>query len=344
MAEIAITLHYRPETVSTHIRSMKERGLYAGTMGLLCYLKLDMAYVPVLVRAPLGNLQAIYDACRAHPYIAYSVRTLGANDGAFLVFTQPRKAMPLLLEFLDELAARGVIQDYRIYISDDTKRDFLKANLGLYSPPTGTWECNWTKWESSEAETGTATNGAQSQSLLIEPELQKMEKTDIDLLRIVSDDAKIPTEEISKQTQLLPHIVRRRIQSLETTGFIIGYRAMISFSKFHLSSSTMFNCNAQPGDVELCKRRLLELPFPGTFIAVQNGFICQATLPPEGLPPVHRFLAKHCNNVEVSWFDLPTSDVALLNSKAYTGDDWRMDHDFLVEEPLRVLKGQTQAE
>jgi DNA-binding Lrp family transcriptional regulator len=158
---------------------------------------------------------------------------------------------------------------------------------------------------------------------------------------MISDDAKIPTEEVSKQTQLLPHVVRRRIQSLETNGFIIGYRAMISFSKFHLSSSTVFNCNAQPKDVELCKRKLLELPFPGTFIAVQNGFICQATLPPEGLPPVHRFLAKHCNSVEVSWFDLPTSDVAFLNSKAYAGDGWRIDHDFLVDEPLRALKSET---
>lgn len=342
MAEIAKTLRYRPETVSSHIRSMKERGLYAGTMGLLCYQKLDMVYVPVLVRAPLGNLQAVYAACRAHPYIAYSVRTLGATDGAFLIFTLPRKAMPLALEFLDELAARGVIQDYRIYVSDDTKRDFLKANLAIYNPSTGTWEYNWTKWETSEAET--ATNGAQSGALLIEPELQKLEKTDIDLLRIISDDAKIPTEEISKQTQLLPHIVRRRIQSLETDGFIIGYRAMISYSKFHLSSSTMFNCNAQPKDVEICRRKLLELPFPGTFIAVQNGFICQATLPPEGLPPVHRFLAKHCNNVEVSWFDLPTSDVAFLNSKAYAEDGWRMDHVFLVDEPLRALKGQTLPE
>jgi DNA-binding Lrp family transcriptional regulator len=340
MAEIAKMLRYRPETVSSHIRSMKERGLYAGTMGLLCYQKLDIVYVPVLARAPLGNLQAIYAVCRAHPYIAYSVRTLGATDGAFLIFTPPRKAVPLLLEFLDELAARGLIQDYRIFVSDDTKRDFLKADLQVYNPNTGTWEWNWDKWQSSDTEAETAANGAQPQTLLIEPELQRLERTDIELLRIISDDAKIPTEDISKQTKLPPHLVRRRIQSLETNGFIVGYRAMISYSKFHLSSSAIFSANAQPKDVEVCKRKLLDLPFPGTFIVVQNGFICQATLPPEGLPPVHRFLAKRCSNVEVSWFDLPTSDVALLNSKAYVEEGWRMDRIFLVDEPLRVMKNQ----
>jgi DNA-binding Lrp family transcriptional regulator len=344
MTEIARGLHHRSETVSGHIRSLKEREFYAGTMGLLCYQKIDMAYVPVLVRAPLANLETIYETCRAHPYIEYSVRTLGATDGAFLIFTPPHKAVPLVVKFLDELTARGIITDYRIHVCDDMKRAFLQANLSIFNPQTFSWEFNWNKWQGENETHETSTNGGQLQELFVEPSLYNLERSDIQLLSILSDDARLEIEQIAKATNLPPHTVRRRIQALEDDGFIIGYRAMIAYSKFHLSSSTLFDCSATSVEVEKCKRNLLSLPFPGTFIAVQNGFLCQATLPAEGLPFVHRNLLQHCSNVQVSWFDLPTSDVALLNKTAYEETGWRTDEAYMIEEPLSVLDKKRKTE
>jgi DNA-binding Lrp family transcriptional regulator len=336
MAEIASNLHYRPETVSSHIRFLKERGLYNGTAASLCYKKLDMAYVPVIARASLANLPQIYTVCRAHPYIQYSVRILGATDGAFLVFTIPTRSMSSLAEFLDELAASGVIIDHRLYAADDTKRDFLRPDMRVYDPQRGLWKFDWDRWESGDG-ASQMSNGGQVLEPLIQPEAYRLEHSDIALLRILSDDAKITTEEMAKVTNLLPHIVRRKIQDLEENGFVIAYRAMLAFSKFHLSATMLFNCNAKPAGIESCKRQLLQLPFPGTFIPVQNGFLCQASLPPEGLPSVHRFLLKHCSSVEVSWFDLPTSDVALLNAEAFGEEGWRIDSTFLIDEPLKTI-------
>jgi DNA-binding Lrp family transcriptional regulator len=172
---------------------------------------------------------------------------------------------------------------------------------------------------------------------LIQPGLSQLEKTDIEILYLQSNDASQETEEVAKATGLAPHVVRRRIQFLEEEGFIIGYRAMVAYSKFHLASTILFNCNAPTRAIETCKQKLLSLPFPGTFIPVQNGFLCQATLPSEGLAPVHRFLSKYCNNVEVSWYDLVTSDVASLNSKAYNDGVWRTDSSFMIDEPLRTI-------
>lgn len=342
VADVARNLRYRRETVSNHLRLMKDRKLYDGTMALLCYQKLDLAYVPVLVQAPVGNLPKIYQACRAHPYIGYSVRTLGATDGGFLVFTVPRKAVGLLVEFLDELASWGIITNHRVYVCDDTRRDFLKPDLQAFDPQSGTWNFNWNKW--AEADEPTSTDGAQPQLLqprIIQPETYSLDKLDMQLLSILSDDAKVGTDEIAKATNLPPHTVRRRIQSLEDNGFIIGYRAMVVFSKLHLPNSMMFNCNARPDAVEICKRKLLELPFPGFFLPVQNGFLCQAALPPEGLPPVQRFLAQNCSHASVSWYDLPTSDVATFNWHAYGDDDWRVDRGYMIDEPLsRIGKSQ----
>lgn len=261
---------------------------------------------------------------------------MGATDGAFVIFTPPCEALPLLVEFLDQLAARGIIFDYHIFVNDETRREFLKADLRIFNTSSGSWEFEWNKWLERD-EPLTVTNGGQVQVLMVEPELHKLNKNDIKLLRIITDDAKLPTEEMAKATNMEPHVLRRRIQTLEDNGFIVGYRAMLKYSKFHLTSSMLFNCNARPNEVEMCRRKLLSLPFPGTFIPVQNGFLCQATLPPEGLPPVHRFLAQHCNNVEVSWFDLPTSDVASLNSDAYDDGDWRKDPTFFIDEPLQQI-------
>jgi len=157
--DVAQALQCRPETVTAHIRSMKQRELYWGTMGLLSYQKLDMAYIPVLARAPIGNIETLYRVVRAYPYIQYSVRTLGSNDGAFLIFTQPQNAVPQQIEFLDELAARGIITDYRFFINADTKRNFLLGDLRFYNPQTGIWDFNWDTWQSRDATLTPALDG-----------------------------------------------------------------------------------------------------------------------------------------------------------------------------------------
>jgi len=337
MEDAARSLNCRPETVSTHIRSLKERGIYTGTMGLLSYQKLGLAYIPVLVRTPIERIETLYGIVRSHPYIHYSVRTIGSNDGAFLVFIQPQNAVHLLLEFLDELAGRGIITDYRFFTNAESKRSFLGTHLELFNLETGNWDFDWNGWQSDENSGDPATNGGQlqTQTQTLEIGLHSLDKSDVELLRMISDDAKLPTEELARQANLLAHTVRRRIQRLEEEGFIIGYRAMVAYSKFHLSSSILFDCNARPNWVELCRKKLLTLPFSGTFIPVQNGFLFQIALPPQGLSPVQEFLARTCNNVEISWVDLPSSDVALFNSTAMADGAWRVTPDFLIKEPLR---------
>ncbi len=336
--EVARYLDFRAETVSVHMRSLKEAGLYEGTMGLLCYQKLDLAYVPVVVSASLTTMDALYAACRSHPYIAYSARILGSTDGAFFIFTIPQKALRLLAEFLDELAANRIIIDHKIYLTDDTKRGFLRPDFEIFNPQTGAWAFDWNRWQEEDGKVETAANGGQLEDLPVEPEVHRLERGDIELLGILSEDAKVPTNEISKAMNLPAHKVRRRIRFLEHNGFIIGYRTMIAFSKLRLSSSVLFNCSALNKELEYCRRKLLQLPFPGTFIPVQNGFLCQAALPVEGLPIVQRVLARYCNKVEVSWFDLSESDVATLNSKAFINRGWRTDRTFLVDEPTGTTR------
>jgi DNA-binding Lrp family transcriptional regulator len=316
---------------------MKERGFYAGTMALINYQKLDLAYVPVLVQAPIGSLNTLFRVVRVHPYIHYSVRTLGSTDGAFLVFIQPQNAMPSLIEFLDQLASRGVITGYRFFVNAGSKRSFPTADLRLFNPRTNNWDFDWGTWRAAEEKNESASDGGRIETVTVEPELHNLDKCDIELLRILTEDAQAATENIAKGAHLLPHEVRGRIKRLEEEAFVVGYRAMITYSKFHLSSTILFDCNARANEVELCRKKLLTLPFPGTFIPVQNGFLCQMTMPSEGLPPVQEFLARYCNNVAVSWYDLPTSDVAAFNAGSYADGAWRVDSGYVLEEPLKLI-------
>ena len=116
------------------------------------------------------------------------------------------------------------------------------------------------------------------------------------------------------------------------------YRAAIAYRHLALSNNVLFHCNARPSAVQTCKTKILELPFPGTFIPIQEGFLLQTTLPPEGPRSMFRFLSELCEHVDLSWCGLVSEYDAPLNSAAYVTGSWRVDRLYLLEEPLRAAK------
>ena len=101
------------------------------------------------------------------------------------------------------------------------------------------------------------------------------------LLTILSDDARAGITEGSKATRLPSYTVRRKISSPEENGFIIGCKVNIQLSRFLLRNTILFDCVAKPDEAETCRRKLIQLPFPGFFLPQQSGLLCQVSLPPE---------------------------------------------------------------
>ena len=327
---IAENLGCKSETVAAHIQSMKERGLYAGAFALLSYPRLELKRVLVAVSASLKNLLAISAACRAHPYVRHVASVQGGIDGVFVTVMAPIGSMHLLVEFFDQLATQGTIDDYRMYLADDSGLEFLTPNLRALDPVMGVWNFDWEMWEATDSVTQSI---YEKQRRLLEPGLHLLAQTDLELLRLISQD-KIASGDTTRLARSPPHTLRRRIRFLADQGFIVGYRAAIAYRHLALSNNVLFYCKSRPSVVQKCETKILELPFPGTFIPMQAGFLLQTTLPPEGPRSMFRFLSELCEHVDLSWcvseYDAP------LNSAAYVTGSWRVDRLYLLEEPLRA--------
>lgn len=328
---IAENLGCKPETVAVHIQSMNERGLYAGAFALLSYLRLELKLVMVAVSASLKDFLAISAACRAHPYVRHVTSVQGGINGVLATFRTPIASMHLLVEFFDQLATEGVIDDYRMYLTDDSGLEFLTPNLRTLDPVMGIWNFDWETWETTDS----ATRVQEKQRRLLEPRLYLLTQTDLELLRLISQ-CEMSNGEINRLAGASPQRFRRRIRFLTEQGFIIGYRAAITYRYLCLSNNLLFHCHARPSAVQKCETKILELPFPGTFIPVPEGFLLRTSLPPEGPRSMLRFLSESCEHVDLSWCGLISEYDAPLNSAAYVAGSWRVDRSYLLEEPLRA--------
>lgn len=331
---IAKRLGCKPETVATHIRASQERGVYAGSYALISYPRLELQRLLVAVGAPLKNLPAINAVCRAHPYVARLESTQGGIDGALVTLITPPAAMHLLAELFDKLAAERTIDDYRMYLTDDGDLEFLTPTLNMFDPASGVCNFDWERWE----EDGPRTSVKHEKHMGVhEPGLHMLTQTDLELLCVISQN-KIAGRDARIRSESNSHRIRRGIRFLTEQGFIIGYKAAIAYRQFGLSNNVLFKCNVRPSALQKCKAKILELPFPGTFIPTQEGFFLQATVPLEGPRSILRLLSKLCEDVELSWCALASVYDAPLNSTAYVNGAWRTDRRFIVEEPLRATK------
>lgn len=65
-------------------------------------------------------------------------------------------------------------------------------------------------------------------------EMEKLDKTDIQILRILQQNARLTTKEIAAQVNLSPTPVFERIKRLERNGFIKKYAAILDAEKLNL--------------------------------------------------------------------------------------------------------------
>lgn len=68
-----------------------------------------------------------------------------------------------------------------------------------------------------------------------------VDRTDLEILKVLSEDARLPTAGIAERTGLAPHLVRYRIQRMEDLKIIIGYHVNIDYKQLGiLSFKTQF--------------------------------------------------------------------------------------------------------
>jgi len=62
----------------------------------------------------------------------------------------------------------------------------------------------------------------------------EIDKTDIEIINILANDARIPLTELTRKINSTIEIIKRKIKKLEEKGIILGYRIAIDFNKLGL--------------------------------------------------------------------------------------------------------------
>lgn len=88
-----------------------------------------------------------------------------------------------------------------------------------------------------------------------------MDKTNIKILRILQEKARIPNVEVSRMIDLAPSAVLERIRKMEKQGIIDGYEVRLNPERFGRSQVAFIQVQVQPkGDFQRIAEKLAEYP------------------------------------------------------------------------------------
>lgn len=88
-----------------------------------------------------------------------------------------------------------------------------------------------------------------------------MDKTNIKILRILQEKARIPNIEVSRMIDLAPSAVLERIRKMEKQGIIDGYEVRLNPERFGRSQVSFMQVQMRPdGDYHQISEKLAEQP------------------------------------------------------------------------------------
>ena len=87
-----------------------------------------------------------------------------------------------------------------------------------------------------------------------------IDETDLHILEILQEKARIPNAEVARQVGMAPSAVLERIRKLEERGIIEGYEVRLNPAPFGLGLASFMFIEADPSGNGQLARRLAEIP------------------------------------------------------------------------------------
>lgn len=78
------------------------------------------------------------------------------------------------------------------------------------------------------------------------PETMPIDDTDLQILTILNENARVPARRIAERLHLSPTAIAARIEKLENEGYIEGYGVRLSPRKFGLNVKAFINLEVEP--------------------------------------------------------------------------------------------------
>ena len=133
------------QSLKNRLNQLYSQKILLGVSASVSPFAVGLEAIAVFAEVSPENWSVFEKVCDNHPYTHYRIRTFGAVNGIFALFTIPFHTTHIITDLLEKMKKRGNIQNYEIavptssYITSETDFDYFDIDTG--------WNFNWEKWE-----------------------------------------------------------------------------------------------------------------------------------------------------------------------------------------------------
>ena len=340
VTELATKLNSSRPTVSKYLKNLKEKGIIRNTIANIYPERLNLTVIDVLsFVSSYENLLLLEKACDEHPYTYYRSRIYGGKFGLFIIFYIPMGTTANIDEFFKKLQKGNIINDYRIYESSGVSYS-SRSDISRFNIEKSKWDFSWEKWINSIEQ--------EDDKIIfkkIEPiNLKIIKRTHFEILRMLTENASIKQNEISKRLNLsktethrqynfvLEKFVKEIIQTFNRDNFFLTETFLIIAHDIPLEKQEKL-INKMKNDPP---------PFYGSLSILKGGkFRFWANMSIDQAGTFIFSLFKIFNNIEV--FTLNTRKKRSASYYFYPENfdfnikKWKDSKSYMIKEPLERL-------
>lgn len=327
--ELSFILKCNPKTLARRVEKLINGKILLGVAAYLCYSALDLELMATFIEAPSRNYELVERVLYYFPYTRYHIRCFGKVNGLFTLVAIPYGTLPLYLELLNILREKEVITKYSVH-RNIARPIYSEPDFTLYDLKQGVWKFDWDRW--GEEIPSAPTNFLRENPSSI---LYKLSEVDIKILEQLTANARIKRKKIAEKLGLPMYQISRRISFLEQSGVIDKYRALFGSMLFGLYTSALLKVETTVDEVSRVGYAFSKMPFQGTLIPIQEGFIMYLAMPPVNFPKLMNILLDHAHSIDVMVTDYGTSRRYWLWPGAFKEGRWMASREFMVDDVLK---------
>jgi len=321
------------QSLKRRLDQLYSQKILLGVSSQISPFAVGLETIAIFAEVSPENWSIFEKVCDYHPYTRYRIRSFGAVNGIFALFSIPFHTTHILIDLLEKLKRRGNIQNYELEIPTSS---FItsETDFSYYDVDKG-WSFNWEKWEETLNEAGAV--GLESPPPSV---LQRLNETDMRILRQLSINARRKNKEIAEVLGIEPYHLSRRWKALEKMNVIKSYRVLVGNQLLQITSHAILRCKASNDGVGRIAAAVKQLPFQSTLIPVLNGFILYTTTTSLDFPVLITALRKRCSSMDFMWCDYRSGFRYWFYDEPFKDGQWIEDPHFMVGSVLNKLQNE----
>ena len=319
-------------TFTRRLRKLYRDRVLLSISAEVSYTSLGLEPVLYFLESPFKSMRSLELALDFHPYTRYRVRSLGAMNGLYTLFAVPTGTVPLLNEFVEELAGLGHVRDYHHDVSTGPWA-YSETDFRYFDLETGSWGFNWRRWEED------VFVDSPPHSTCVGPRpsvLHELDSRDMSILRQLSLNAARRKTDIALEAKVPNYHLSRRWKKIDE-HVIDTYRVVVNRDASKLFATLLFECRCTDPVRWKFTNALKTLPYQSTLIPSSEGFFLQTSIHSLDLPQLGRILQEYCEDVRVLWNDYESSMRYWLWDEPFQDGKWINSREFMVDYIIEAL-------